>query len=290
MGRSQDCLGEVLLHRHVLASSLTPHVASLEANASGRSPDETPLLQDGQLQASSQPAFRQPLSGSTSNLPISTSNLTKKPPNRMHTLLGRTGTLPARGRHLRVPVLISALSVMSLATSGLGLSAREAKAQPETAEIGKPVPAFEIEALRDSGRTVTPSDFEGRYVLMNLWATWCPPCIQKIPDLKEARRRYSRRGLAILNVSLDRSRSTATAFLEKREMPGTHAHVSEGLMGEFGGKFARMPSEQASMEVRGIPNLTLVGPTGRVAGIISAEDSTGLLKMLSEHLSSHQSR
>jgi cytochrome c biogenesis protein CcmG/thiol:disulfide interchange protein DsbE len=188
--------------------------------------------------------------------------------------------------HLRALVLILVLSAVPL----LGLSAWEARAQPEPAEIGKQVPGFEIEALRDSGRTVTPSDFEGRYVLLNLWATWCAPCIEKIPELQEARQRYSEEKLAILNVSLDRSESKATAFLEKREMPGSHAYVSEGLQGEFGSKFARMPSESASMQVRGLPNLTLVGPEGKVAAIIRAGDSTGLLEMLSEQLSSQRSK
>jgi Redoxin. len=181
---------------------------------------------------------------------------------------------------LRTPALILALSAASL----LGLSPLDTQAQPEPAEIGKPVPSFRVEALRDSGRAVTPSGFEGRYVVMNLWATWCAPCIEKIPDLREARQRYSTGRLAILNVSFDRSKSKATEFLEEQAMPGSHAYASGGLMGEFGGKFARMPSESASTKVRGLPNLTLVGPEGTVTGIIAAEDSTGLLEMLSEHL------
>ncbi len=181
-------------------------------------------------------------------------------------------------------VLILALSAASL----LGLSAQEARAQPgpaETgkAEVGKPVPAFEIGALEGSERAFAPSDFEGRYVLLNLWATWCAPCIDKIPDLQEARRCYSSERLAVLNVSFDRSRSKATALLEEREMPGSHAHADGGLMGDFGDKFARMPSESASGEVRGLPNLTLVGPEGTVLDT-AAGDSADVLETLSEHL------
>jgi AhpC/TSA family. len=190
----------------------------------------------------------------------------------------------------RTSSLILVLSTASLlCLSPLGLSPLEARAQPEPAEIGEQVPGFEIEALRDSGRVITPSGFEGRYVLLNLWATWCAPCVEKIPDLQKARQRYSSEKLAILNVSFDRSRSTATAFLEKREMPGSHAHASGGLQGKFGSKFARMPSEYDSMQVRGLPNLTLVGPEGKVTGIAAGE-SADLLEVLSEHLSSRQSR
>ena len=191
---------------------------------------------------------------------------------------------PACHFRLRAPLLVLALSAASL----LGLSAQEARAQPGSAETGKAeigtqVPAFEIVALYDSDRAITPSDFEGRYVLLNLWATWCAPCIEKIPDLREARRRYPPERLAVLNVSFDRSRSKATALLEKREMPGRHAHAGGGLMGEFGDKFARMPSESASGEVRGLPNLTLVGPEGTVLDIATG-DSADLLETLGEHL------
>ncbi|WP_263835184.1 TlpA family protein disulfide reductase [Salinibacter sp.] len=180
---------------------------------------------------------------------------------------------------LKARVLVLAVSAASL----LGLSAGAARAQPGPAEIGKPVPGFEIGALQDSERTITPSDFEGRYVLLNLWATWCAPCIEKLPALREARRRYSPERLAILNVAFDRSRSKATAFLEEREMPGRHAHASGGLMGDFGDKFARMPTESGSGKVRGLPNMTLVGPKGTVADMAAGE-SADLLEMLSERL------
>jgi len=88
---------------------------------------------------------------------------------------------------------------------------------PETrAEVGAPVPGFEITGLRDSSRTLRPSDFEGRYLLLNLWATWCAPCIEKIPQLKRIRNRHDQGTLAILNVSFDKSRAAAIEFLEKR--------------------------------------------------------------------------
>ena len=66
-------------------------------------------------------------------------------------------------------------------------------------------------------------------------------------------------------------------------MPESRAHMSGGLMGEFGDKFARTPSKSASAEVRGLPNLTFVGPEGTVLDI-AAGDSADLLETLSEHL------
>lgn len=151
------------------------------------------------------------------------------------------------------------------------------------ARVGEPVPNFEVERLRDSTRSFGPSDFEGRYVLLNLWATWCAPCVEKLPTLQRARKQYSEERLAILNISFDPSRSDAIDFLDDRTMPGTHAFVGKsGLGGEFGAKFAQVSWEGRS--VRGLPNLTLVNPTGKVVAILRPTAQTGLLEVLKKHL------
>ena len=55
------------------------------------------------------------------------------------------------------------------------------------------------------GRTWTAADFEGRVVLLDFWATWCPPCLADFPHLKRARAGYDDQDLVILAVSLDRT-------------------------------------------------------------------------------------
>ncbi|WP_263789988.1 TlpA family protein disulfide reductase [Salinibacter sp.] len=150
------------------------------------------------------------------------------------------------------------------------------------AKEGAPVPNFEVLGLQDSTRRFQPSDFKGRYLLLNLWASWCAPCIEKLPALRTARERYSTDSLAILNVSLDRSRSDARSLLEKRPMPGQHAFVGiSGLGGKFGAKFARLPGEE---DMRGLPNLTLVGPDGIVAEVLPPSSKKPLLEVLSANL------
>lgn len=150
------------------------------------------------------------------------------------------------------------------------------------AREGAPVPRFKVSRLRDSTRTVTPSAFEGKYLLLNLWASWCAPCIEKLPALRTARKRYSTDSLAILNVSFDRSRSDARNFLENHSMPGRHAFVGiSGLGGAFGAKFARLPGEEG---MRGLPNITLVGPGGTVVEILPPSSEKSLLGALDAHL------
>jgi thiol-disulfide isomerase/thioredoxin len=57
-------------------------------------------------------------------------------------------------------------------------------------------------ALRDvRGRAVRLSDYKGKVVLLNFWATWCPPCRAEMPDLVRIQREYARQGLQVVGVT-----------------------------------------------------------------------------------------
>lgn len=78
----------------------------------------------------------------------------------------------------------------------------------------KPVP--EIPFLDASGNHVTLSDFEGRVVLVNLWATWCPPCIRELPALERIQRIFSTQEFIVLPIATDREGlALARPFYEK---------------------------------------------------------------------------
>ena len=51
------------------------------------------------------------------------------------------------------------------------------------------------------GRVVRLSDYRGKVVMLNFWATWCPPCRAEIPDLIKLQREYGRRGLQVIGVT-----------------------------------------------------------------------------------------
>jgi cytochrome c biogenesis protein CcmG/thiol:disulfide interchange protein DsbE len=63
-------------------------------------------------------------------------------------------------------------------------------------------PDFTLPAV--DGSMVSMSDYKGKVVLVDFWATWCPPCQEMIPILSKLHKRYSKEGLVILGVSLDR--------------------------------------------------------------------------------------
>jgi thiol-disulfide isomerase/thioredoxin len=67
--------------------------------------------------------------------------------------------------------------------------------------LGQEVKAPQF-ALRDvNGRTVRLSDYRGRVVLINFWATWCPPCRAEMPDLVRLQREHGKQGLQIIGIT-----------------------------------------------------------------------------------------
>ncbi len=60
-------------------------------------------------------------------------------------------------------------------------------------------PALELRDLR--GRTLRLSYYRGKVVLLNFWATWCPPCRAEMPDLIKLQRGYRRRGLRVIGIT-----------------------------------------------------------------------------------------
>ena len=74
-------------------------------------------------------------------------------------------------------------------------------AEQKSAAVQKNAPNF---TLKDSdGKTVSLSDYKGKVVLLNFWATWCGPCKVEIPWFVEFEQKYKDRGFAVLGVSMD---------------------------------------------------------------------------------------
>jgi peroxiredoxin len=63
-------------------------------------------------------------------------------------------------------------------------------------------PAFEVKDL--GGQSLSLDQFKGHVLVLNFWATWCPPCREEIPDLISVYNQYKSRGLTIIGLSVDR--------------------------------------------------------------------------------------
>jgi cytochrome c biogenesis protein CcmG, thiol:disulfide interchange protein DsbE len=79
--------------------------------------------------------------------------------------------------------------------------------------IGAAAPDFTV---RDSDRTVTLSQLKGQIVVLNFWATWCPPCIEEMPSLVQMQQRMKQKGITVLAVSIDVDENAYRDFLRQR--------------------------------------------------------------------------
>jgi cytochrome c biogenesis protein CcmG, thiol:disulfide interchange protein DsbE len=78
---------------------------------------------------------------------------------------------------------------------------------------GDTAPDFRV--LTDRGRTVTPKDFGGKVLVLNFWASWCPPCIEETPSLNAFADQMGPKGVVVLGVSIDRNEDSYKKFKAK---------------------------------------------------------------------------
>lgn len=71
-------------------------------------------------------------------------------------------------------------------------------------------------SLRDSDRNVTLAQFRGQVLVLNFWATWCPPCEEELPSLMRMQDRLRARGVTVLGVSIDVDGDAYHRFLQQR--------------------------------------------------------------------------
>jgi len=102
----------------------------------------------------------------------------------------------------RDPLVIVAVAATIAVMLWVGLRSARHRQNPSAAEMeGGPAPDFTLQSLE--GTTVRLSDYRGKAVLLNFWATWCPPCKIEMPWFVELQKQYGPAGLQILGVAMD---------------------------------------------------------------------------------------
>jgi len=109
-----------------------------------------------------------------------------------------------------VPRTLQFLAAVSAGFLLLALSGCYSGSRPP--RIGSNAPEFTVQ---DSDRTVDLNQFHGQIVVLNFWATWCPPCVEEMPSLVVMQRHMKAKGVTVLAVSIDVDENAYRAFLKQ---------------------------------------------------------------------------
>jgi cytochrome c biogenesis protein CcmG/thiol:disulfide interchange protein DsbE len=147
-------------------------------------------------------------------------------------------------RHLD-KVLPGAIAVMAAALVWVVAGTLE----PRIVKAGDLAPDFRI--VTDSGRTITRSDFGGKLLVLNFWASWCPPCVEETPSLNAFQKRMGPDGVVVLGVSIDANEKLYKQFVDRYKVAFSTARDPEANISASYGTFQ-------------IPESYIIDRTGRV--------------------------
>lgn len=137
--------------------------------------------------------------------------------------------------------------------------------------IGKPALDFHVTDL--NGEALSLEQYRGQVVLLDFWATWCPPCIAEIPNVKKTYEKYKDQKFQIVGISLDRSREPLEAYIQKESLTWLHYWDNTG-------KIANL------YKVVGIPSTFLIDGEGiiRKTNLRGYRLETAVAELVKENL------
>ncbi len=177
-------------------------------------------------------------------------------------------------RALRSVCSIVALGLVALSFSACAAEKTEAaQTTPQSETTALPVvgPAPDWKLTTLDGRELGREQLKGKVVVVDFWATWCPPCVYEIPGYVKMQERLRDRGLVIVGLSSDRGPEVVRTFAEKRQVNYPLAMAGTETADLFGG-------------VEAIPTTFLIDREGNIrhkkVGAMEAEEYQKLVESL----------
>lgn len=113
----------------------------------------------------------------------------------------------------------------------------------------------QVTFTNEAGEEITLADFKGKTVLLNLWATWCPPCIREMPALNELAKEFKDKNFIVLAIATGRQgRITADDFLKERKLTEIKSYLDPKQ------SFLRL------MDIDTLPVSFIISPDGKMQG------------------------
>jgi|SRR6516164_2505374 peroxiredoxin len=154
---------------------------------------------------------------------------------------------------------IAIYAVVALCLLGLYIASRRTAQKPKPKASGNLAPDFTVKDI--DGRKLTLSDYKGKVVLLNFWATWCAPCRTEIPHFVEMQNRFGLNGFQVIGISMDDDAKPVREFAQQFGLNYPVAVGDDKLAESYGG-------------VLGLPISFIIDREGRIyAKRIGAADA-----------------
>ena len=168
---------------------------------------------------------------------------------------------------------ICVLVVAGALTAGLALAHGPRFHNARLVEFNRPLPAPGFTLRDPDGKSISLSDFRGKFVLLNFWATWCPPCVKEMPSMDRLADKLAQWPFVVLGISLDEE----------------GAEKVKPFLARLGVRFpiALDPRSEVSSRygARDLPSTFLINPEGNVIAAAKGErewDSKEMVEYLTE--------
>jgi len=140
---------------------------------------------------------------------------------------------------------------------------------------GMPSPAF-VDYENHKGGKMSLEDLKGKYVYVDVWATWCGPCKREIPYLKEVEKKFHNNNIEFVSTSIDRAKdhNTWVEMVKEKELGGIQLFADSDWNSKFVTDYA----------IEGIPRFLLIDPDGNIVTADAPRPSDPKLVKLFEEL------
>lgn len=139
---------------------------------------------------------------------------------------------------------------------------------------GNASPTFEYENFK--GGTTSLSDLKGKYAYIDVWATWCGPCIREIPSLKEVEKDYAGKNIQIVSISIDEPKDYEKwkQMINEKSLGGLQLMADNNWNSKFVKDYA----------ILGIPRFILIDPEGKIVSADAPRPSDPELRKMLDAL------